>query len=100
MEGEKNKSKKDWVARTAGGTQEPGLLGARRAAAGSVRAEKESASEGSHESRWAWKGGGVEQGQTKATQMGQGTVGGERVGVQTPSRGGGQKGLGEGPWLQ
>lgn len=51
----------------------------------------------SYESRWAWKGGGAERGETKAPQMGQGTVGGERVGARTPSRGGAQKGVGEGP---
>lgn len=41
MEGEKNKSRRGWVIRMAGGTQIPGMLGTREAAVGSVKTEKE-----------------------------------------------------------
>lgn len=78
----------------AGGAQKPGLRWTRKAAVGPSQDGLERLS---YESRWAWKGGGAERGETKAPQMGQGTVGGERVGARTPSRGGAQKGVGEGP---
>lgn len=81
----------------AGGPQKPGLRWTRKTAVGSVWKEENGLERLGHESRWAWKGGGAGQGETKAPQMGQGTVGGKRVGAQTLSTGGGQEGVGEGP---